>query len=163
MPRRNSFVVPALIVVALLAVGFAGYYAYSGGLRNTYVSCTISAGGFEFRVVSDSTGAPITGDTIEAVDRLGCNGQFQTVYLDSFSSPVYCCHFNETDGGWLVPNFPAQATWGGELSFTITYQGKTYDLSTTGIPPVGTNCVTFKIPSGTMNSTTVMNGTGSYC
>ena len=162
MARRTSLVVPAIAIGALLVVGFVGYYIYTGGLRNTYVSCTISAGGFEFRIVSDSSGAPVNGETIKAVDRLGCNGQNQVVYLDSFSPPSYCCNFTETNHGWLVPDFPAQATWGGDMSFTITFQGKTYDFSA-AIPPVGTNCATFQVPSGTMNSTTVMNGSGSYC
>jgi hypothetical protein len=124
---------------------------------NTYVtSCIISGvGGFELRVVSDSTGAPVGGETIEAVDRLGCNEQNQVVYLDNFSE-------SQGGGGWLVPDFPSQATPAGGLSFTISYQGETYNF-TTYIPPVGTNCVTFHLPSGNMTSSTVMNGNGSYC
>jgi hypothetical protein len=128
---------------------------------NTYVtSCIITGvGGFEFKVVSDSTGAPISGETIKAVDRLGCGGSLpeeqQVVYIDNFSE-------SQGGGGWLVPDFPSQATPAGQLSFTISYQGGTYNF-TTYIPPVGTNCATFHIPSGNMTISTVMNGNGSYC
>jgi hypothetical protein len=124
---------------------------------NTYLtSCVISGvGGFEFRVVSDSTGALVSGETIKAVDRLGCNGENQVVYLDYFPE-------SQEGGGWLVPDFPTQATPAGQLSFNISYQGGTYNF-TVDIPPIGTNCVTFLVPSGGMNSTTVMNGNGSYC
>jgi len=124
---------------------------------DTYVtSCVITGiGGFEFRVVSDSTGAFVSGETIRAVDLLGCNNENQVVYLDNFSE-------SQGDGGWLVPDFPSQATPAGQLSFTITYQGETYDF-TAYIPPIGTNCATFHVPSGNVSSTTVMNGSGSYC
>ena len=124
---------------------------------NTYLtSCTITGvGGFEFRVVSDSTGAPLSGETIKAIDRLGCNVQNQVVYLDNFSE-------SQGGGGWLVPDFPSEATPAGQLSFTILYQGETYYF-TTYIAPVGTNCATFHIPSGNMTTTLVANGSGSYC
>jgi len=124
---------------------------------NTYLtSCSITGvGGFEFKVVSDSTGVPISGETITAIDRLGCNEQNQVVYLDNFSE-------SQGGGGWLVPDFPSQATPAGGLSFTIMYQGET-SYFTASVAPVGTNCATFYIPSGNMTSTTVMNGNGSYC
>ena len=124
---------------------------------DTYLtSCTITGiGGFEFRVISDSTGKPIGGETIKAVDRVGCNAENQVVYLDTFSE-------SQGGGGWLVPDWPSGATPAGGLSFIISYQGGLYNF-TADIPPVGTNCATFHIPSGSMNSTTVMNGNGSYC
>ena len=124
---------------------------------NTYVtSCIITGvGGFEFKVVSDATGAPISGVTITAINRLGCDGENQVVYIDNFSE-------SQGGGGWLVPDFPSQATPAGGLSFTIMYQGGTYYF-TASVAPVGTNCATFYIPSGNMTSTTVMNGNGSYC
>jgi len=111
--------------------------------------------GFEFKVVSDSTGAPISGETITAIDRLGYNEQNQVVYLDNFSE-------SQGGGGWLVPDFPSQATPAGGLSFTIAYQGETYYF-TAYVAPVGTNCATFYIPSGNITTTTAMNGSGSYC
>ena len=124
---------------------------------NTYVtSCIITGvGGFEFRVVSDSTGAPVTGETITAVDRLGCGSLPQVVYLDNFSE-------SQGGGGWLVPDFPTQATPAGGLSFTITYLGGTYTF-TASIPPVGTHCATLYVPSGNVTITFVANGSGSYC
>jgi len=129
----------------------------SASESNTYVtSCIITGvGGFEFKVVSDSTGAPISGETIKAIDRLGCGDQEQVVYLDNFSE-------SQGGGGWLVPDFPSQATPAGGLSFTITYQGETYYF-TAYVAPVGTNCATFHIPSGNTTTTLVANGSGSYC
>jgi hypothetical protein len=122
---------------------------------DTYLtSCSVTGiGGFELRVVSDSTGAPVSGETINAVDRLGCNDQTQVVYLNNFY---------EGEGGWLTPVFPNQAEPGGELSFTVIYQGGTYKFSSE-VPPIGTACVTLHVPSGNVTTTTVMNGNGSYC
>jgi len=164
MARRALMVVLAVFVVTLLAVGLVGSYeATTGTEKNTYLQCTITGvGGFEFRVVSDSTRTPVAGESIKAIDRLGCNGQNQVVYLDNFSPPVYVTNFTESDGGWLVPDFPSQATVGGGLSFTITYVGATYTFNS-GYPPIGTNCVTLHVPSGNVTSSTVMNGNGSYC
>jgi len=164
MARRALLVVLAVIVVTLLAVGLVGYYeGASGTEKDACLQCTITGvGGFEFRVLSDSTGTPVSGESIKAVDRLGCNGQNQVVYLDKFSPPVYVTNFTESDGGWLVPDFPSQATVGGGLSFTINYQGATYTFNS-GYPPIGTNCVTLHVPSGNVATSTVMNGNGSYC
>jgi hypothetical protein len=155
-----------LLTAAVVAILVGGFYAYTsatgpkqggGSETNTYLtSCVISGvGGFEFRIVSDFAGTTITGDTIMATDRVGCNAENQVVYLNSFSQ-------SRGGGGWLVPNWPSQATQAGQLSFTVSYQGGIYNF-TTNIPPVGTNCVTLFVPSGNMNSTTVMNGSGSYC
>ena len=164
MARKALLILSTFIAVTLLAVGVVAYYQFTMVTeKNTYLQCSITGvGGFEFRVVSDSTGTPVSGENIKAVDRLGCNGQNQVVYLDSFSRPVYVTNFTESDGGWLVPDFPSQATVGGGLSFTITYQGATYAFNSE-YPPIGTNCVTLHVPSGTVTSTAVMNGNGSYC
>ena len=124
--------------------------------NTTLTTCTITgAGGFEFQVVSDSTGQRISGETIKAANRLGCNGPNQETYADYFS-------VSQGGDGWLVPDFPNPSSLAGQLDFTITYQGKTYNF-TTYIPPVGTNCATFHIPSGNVTTTIVANGSGSYC
>ena len=123
---------------------------------NTFftTSCVISGvGGFEFRLVSDSTGQPVNASTISAVDKLGCNQENQVVYLDNFSY---------SGDGWFTPVFPSQATVGGGLNLTVGYEGKTYNFLG-DYPPVGTDCVTLSVPSGNVSSTTVMNGSGSYC
>ena len=124
---------------------------------NTYVtSCIITGvGGFEFRVVSDFAKAPVTGETITAVDRLGCGSQPQVVYLDNFTE-------SQGGGGWLVPDITCKATPAGGLSFTITLQGGTYTF-TAYVPPVGTHCATLYVPSGNVTITFVANGSGSYC
>jgi len=164
MARRALLVVLVVIVVTLLAVGFVGYYASTTGTeKNTYIHCSVTGvGGFEFRVVADSTGTPVSGEGIKAVGNLYCNDQDQVVYLNNFSPPVYVNNFTEKDGGWLVPDFPSQAQVGGGLSFTITYHGATYTFES-GYPPMGTECVTLHVPSGNVTTSTVMNGNGSYC
>jgi len=123
---------------------------------NTFfsTSCSISGvGGFELRIVSDSSGAPVNADSITAVDKLGCNNENQVVYLNQFS------YFG---GGWFVPIFPSQATVGGGLNITAVYEGKAYNFAGY-YPPVGTDCVTLHVPSGNVTSSTAMNGSGSYC
>jgi heme/copper-type cytochrome/quinol oxidase subunit 2 len=127
---------------------------------DTYLTqCSVTGiGGFQLQVISDSTGAPVSGESINAVDRLGCDivGQppeTQVVYLDNFSVG---------QGGWLTPVFPDQADPGGQLSFTVAYQGQAYAFSAT-VPPIGTSCVTLHVPSGNVTTTSVMNGEGSYC
>ena len=158
-PTSVALVVIGVIAVvgifAAIAIYWMGPHTQNQNGNNTYLtSCSITGvGGFEFRVVSDSTGAPISGETIRAIDRVGACGQNQVVYLDNFSE-------SQGGGGWLVPDFPSQATPAGQLSFAISYQGGTYSF-TTYVPPIGTNCVTFRIPSG--NMTTVTNRNGSYC
>lgn len=153
----------AVAVVAAIVVAALAYSLASGGgtgsapSGDTYLtSCAVSGvGGFEFRVLSSSTGAALLGVNITAVDVLGCDSQNQVVHIDSFSA-------SPGGGGWLVPDFPAQATAAGDLAFTITYQGQAYHFAAS-IPPVGTDCVTFEVPSGGTTSTTVANGSGSYC
>jgi len=122
---------------------------------NTYITqCSVTGiGGFQLRVASDSTGAPVSGETINAVDRLGCDvgqaSQTQVVYLNNFS---------QGQGGWLTPVFPSQAPMhGGQLNFTVSYQGGTYNFSSL-VPPVGTTCVTLHVPSGSLTTTTEMSG-----
>ena len=172
---RNTQVFLAALVAALLAGGLAGYYQVTTGTAATgrapakgsvtgtsasasdtffATSCSITGvGGFELLVVSDSSGAPVGGEVINAVDNLGCDSDQQVVYLDDFTVG---------QGGWLTPVFPSQATPGGQLNFTVSYQGKTYNFSE-DVPPVGTSCVTLHVPSGSVSTRTVMNGSGSYC
>jgi hypothetical protein len=116
---------------------------------NTYfTSCSITGiGGFELRIVSDSTNSPVSGETVNAVDTLGCDNQTQVLYLNNFS---------ESQGGWLTPVSP-QAAPGGQLSFTVVYQGATYKF-TEPVPPVGADCVTLHVPSGNVTRATNMSG-----
>ncbi len=166
---RNTQVFLGALVAALLAGGLLGYYEVTTGTAtslapttgsvtgtnisasNTFFSCSITGiGGFELLVASDSTGAPVNGESINAVDNLGCNSSQQVVYLDNFTAGR---------GGWLTPVFPSQAEPGGELNFTVTYQGRTYGFSA-GVPPIGTSCVTLHVPSGNVTRLTTMNACG---
>jgi len=188
--RTNRVVLVAGLVLILLVGGLAAYYeitlaeASSGFVTGTspsstnnasgYGQCYISIGGLELRVLSDYTGLPVTGEKINAVDTLTITGGSssngvghatvtlsptttvepgQTVYLDNFSAGK---------GGWLTPIFPAQSCPAGNLNFTVAYQGKTYNFSE-AIPPIGSECVTLHVPSGSVTTKLVMNGNGSYC
>ncbi len=118
-------------------------------------SCFPSGGGgFEFRIISDSTNETILqGLSVNAVAQTGCslNGQppeIQMVYLNNFSVGA---------GGWLTPISPPQASTLGNLSFVVAYQGKTYDFSSS-VPPVGSNCTTLSVPSGDVSTVFTMNG-----
>jgi hypothetical protein len=152
--RRKRGVLLVVLVLILVAVGVVGYYATRNTGNTFLTSCSVTGvGGLELRVASDSTNASVSGETIKAVDNLGCNSQMQVVHLTDFPA---------AQGGWLVPVFPSQATPGGVLGFTITYQGRTYDFSAK-FPPIGTSCVTLHVPSGAVTSKIVTNGQGSYC
>lgn len=121
---------------------------------DVFISCVITGvGGFALIVVSDSTGAPVQGESINAVDTLGCGNVDQVVYLNDFTVEP---------GGWLTPVFPSQATPAGGLNFTVIYQGRTYNFSA-AVSPIGSECVTLHVPSGKVTTTTVANGEGSYC
>jgi len=122
---------------------------------DTYLTtCVVMGiGGLELRVVSDSTNASVSGELVNAVDTLGCDivGQppeTQIVHLDNFSVG---------QEGWLIPIFPNQAEPGGQLSFTVVYQGSTYQF-TASVPPIGAACVTLHVPSGNVTHITIMNG-----
>jgi hypothetical protein len=152
----------AIVVCVVVALGIGTAYFPAGGSAtnsrssDTYFtsSCSITGiGGLELQVVSDSTGYAVAGAAVSAVDMLGCGGENQIVYVDNFTAST---------GGWLTPVFPSQAVPGGVLSFSVVYQGKTYTF-TSEIVPVGTNCVTLHVPSGSVTTSTVMNGNGSYC
>jgi hypothetical protein len=166
---RNTQVFLAALVAALLTGGLLGYYEVTTGTAasqapttgsvlgtsasgsDTFFSCSITGiGGFELLVASDSSGAPVSGEVINGVDHLGCNSNQQVVYLDNFT---------QGHGGWLTPVFPSQAEPGGELNFTVIYQGRTYSFSA-GVPPIGTGCVALHVPSGNVTRLTTMNACG---
>ena len=128
-------------------------YAASVNINLSDYCPQVSAGGFEFRLVSDITGAPVNPNSISAVDMLECNGENQVANINEFSY---------IGRGWIVPVFPSQAMYGGGLNITVTYEGETFNF-TGGIPPIGTDCVTLHVPSGNVSSLTIMNGSGSYC
>jgi hypothetical protein len=156
--RRESGAILATLVVALLALSLVGYEYLLGttggfvtgtsvniGSDSFLTGCTIlGQGGLELRVVSDFTGIPVHGESVNAVDRLGCNSATQVVYFDNFSMG---------QGGWLGPVFPAQAMPAGVLNFTVIYQGTIYNLSA-AITPMGTTCVTLHVPSGKVTTAT---------
>ncbi len=175
----------AVLVVAIAAVASISYFTFNSGMlringkststytvtgsglptninttSETYLTnCIVSGiGGFELRVVSDSTGAPVSGENVTAIDELGCD----IVGQPAQTQVVRITNFSVGNGSWLTPIFPAQAEAGGRLNFTIAYQGQTYNF-VASVPGIGTNCVVLHLPSGSVTSTTVMNGSGSYC
>jgi hypothetical protein len=75
---------------------------------------------------------------------------------------IHINKFQTEQDGWLTPVFPGGAIDGGVLNVTMGYQGKVYGFSAV-YPGVGSNCVTFSIPSGNLTRIDVINGIGSYC
>src|SRR5580693_8076554 len=57
------------------------------------------AGMVELRVVSNSTGVPVTGESVNAVNDLNCGYGNQLLYLNNFTV---------SQGGWLTPILPNQ-------------------------------------------------------
>jgi hypothetical protein len=107
-------------------------------------------GGFGLRVVSDSTGAPVSGETVNAVMTDVCippraSAETEVVYIEIFSVG---------QGGWLTPDTQGQVWNVGDLNFTVSYQGHAYNfVSKEAFPPVGSNCVTLHVPSGNVTET----------
>jgi hypothetical protein len=99
------------------------------------------AGRVEVLIVSDSTGAPVTGESINAVDDYPC-GNGQVLYINNFTVGL---------DGWLTPVLPSQASYVGSLNFTVTYQGATYHFPIS-YSPIGKECVTLHVPSGNVTS-----------
>ena len=95
----------------------------------------------------------MAGESINAVGRLGCCSIPQVVYLNNFTVE---------QGGWLTPVFPKHATPGGELNFTVAFQGRRYDFSA-GVAPIGSACVTLHVPSGKITYASATNGEDSFC
>jgi hypothetical protein len=158
--NHTSTVTITTLVVTTLTQTVTNTAYTSINSNDTFLTqCTVTGiGGLEVRIVSDSNGVPVNGETITASDKLGCDivGQppeTQTVYLSSFTSGT---------GGWLTPVWPQQAESGGQLTFTVAYQGATYNFAEY-VPPIGTLCATLHVPSGNVTTSTVMNGSGSYC
>ena len=167
----------AAFIVALLAAGLFGYYqtrlgtttsststsstsnvVSTGSVTGTSVgtasdtfftdTCTFSSGGqFELMVASDSTGAPVQGESINAVDNEGCSSDEEVIYIDNFTVGK---------GGWLTPVWPNQAIPLGDLNFTVAYQGGIYNFATY-VAGIGTACVTLHVPSGNVTSSLAMH------
>jgi hypothetical protein len=143
MPRTTTSVTGATTPISTVAAA-RSVTGTSESERDTFANSSCpdtGAGVIELLVVSDSTGAPVTGESINAVNSLDCNGE-QVVYLNNFTIG---------QGGWLTPVLPAQAQAFGWLNFTITYEGATYHLPTM-YPVLGKDCVTLHVPSGEVSS-----------
>lgn len=118
-------------------------------------SCLPSTGGggFQFRVVSDSTGQPVSGETVNAANRDSCSNQ-----TASETQVVYVGTFVVGRDGWMTPdnlNYIGTAP----SDFTVVYEGATYTFSARA-PPIYTDCVTLHVPSGNVTTATVPS---SHC
>jgi hypothetical protein len=170
--RLNRAVLVAALVLILLIAGLAVYYevtlaqANSGFVTGTTVDTQLTkpvcydtgAGDIQLRVVSDFIGFPIHGESV--------NAEYMTPTCIGFGpntpQAVYLDNFSAGSGGWLTPVYPPNAPSPGALNFTIANQGKVYNFSEP-VPPIGGECVTLHVPSGSVTARTVMNANGSYC
>jgi len=170
--RPNGLVLVAALVLVLLVVGSAVYYevtlgeASSGFVTGTSVDTQFTkiacfdtgAGSFQLRVVSDYIGFPIHGEKV--------NAEYVTPTCIGFgpSTPqvVHIDNFSAGNGGWLTPIYPPGAPSPGALNLTVAYQGRDYNFSES-VPPLGGECVTLHVPSGSVTTKTVASANGSYC
>jgi hypothetical protein len=115
----------------------------------TDVECLLDngAGRVELLIVSDSTGAPVNGESINAVDDYPC-GNGQLLYINNFTVGM---------DGWLNPVLPSPASYVGSLNFTVTYQGATYQVPVY-YPPMGILCATLHVPSGNVTTSGISAG-----
>lgn len=124
----------------------------SGG-PNPYAPCDIAGqpGGFHFRVVSDSSSAPIVGVNVTAFHLQAgdvCNGVLHP-------GDVTVAHF-QTDGSlW----YSLDDTNAGIYNFTVSYLGQPFSFVSPQMRPITGSCVTLYLPSGKTNSTYVAGGT----
>jgi hypothetical protein len=167
------------LVVALLGVSLFGYYELMPGTTTSSASTVTSVrsvmgtsesatdvfinstiltqcifgegqGVMQLLVVSDSTGTPVTGESINAVNNLSCG--------DNEEQIVYVNNFTVGQGDWLTPVLPGQAVRYGWLNFTVTYQSATYHFPTQYPIFFGKECVTLHVPSGNVSTTTMSAG-----
>ncbi|MDA4118690.1 MAG: hypothetical protein OK455_10140 [Thaumarchaeota archaeon] len=123
----------------------------SGG-PNPYAPCVIAGqpGGFHFRVLSDSSSAPVVGANITAFHiqaNDSCNGVFHP-------GDFTVAHF-QTDGSlwyWLDDSNA------GIYNFTLTYLGHSVSIVSPQMKPITGSCVTLYLPSGRTDSTYVDGG-----
>jgi hypothetical protein len=144
-------------ISTFLTTGFVTWTRVSSSdtfLNSTICPPPVGGGGLELRVVSDSTGVPVSGETINAVDAARCipsggrAAETQVVYIDEFSAGK---------GGWPTPIISSDAE-GTANNFTVSYQEATYSFVVNNVPPIGIVCVTLHVPSGNVTNTTTMNG-----
>ena len=161
------------MVLVLLVGGLAVFYevtlaeASSGFVTGTSVDTHVTkiscfdtgAGAFQLRVVSDYIRFPIHGEKVNAeymtptCTGFGQSTPLQVIYIDNFSAGK---------GGWLTPIYPPNVPSPGDLNFTVAYLGKVYNFSDL-VPPIGGECMTLHVPSGSVTTKTVTSANGSYC
>jgi hypothetical protein len=169
--RIIAGVVVAFLVTTFVAVELEDHYGstsasttstiYVTGTSETasdtfanYTCPDSGAGVIELLVVSDSSGAQVSGESVNAVNNFVCGSENneQVVYLNNFV---------KGQGGWLTPIFPSEATRFGFLNFTVNYQGATYQFSES-YAQFGVSCVTLHVPSGNVTSSYLSPPTPSY-
>jgi hypothetical protein len=153
------------VAVLLVAVGLGIAYETGIGARQTGTTtsetskvCSISAEstGFFLHLVSDSTGAPVTGASIKVTPVVECGSPT----LDTSNEASYV-----TNGsGWATISDPP-VSGNYYLLYSFQYGGKGYNISASWMPQQGT-FTTLALPSG--HQTTVYlypkscNGTCTY-
>jgi len=159
--KRNRQLFLAALLVTLFGAALTGYYRITiqGTTGSSIVNDTFFTGqdcfptgpasALDLRIVSDSTGMPVNGDTIDAVDIDGC--VFSVNHTET--QVVHIVQFAAGQGGWSTPIFPPGAVVGGTLNVTVSYQGATYHFVVDNpFPPSGSECVTLRVPSGNVTN-----------
>jgi hypothetical protein len=123
----------------------------SGG-PNPFAPCVIlgQPAGFLFRILSDSSSAPVVGANVTATHLQAgdnCNGVVHP-------GDITVAHF-QTDGSlwYLLDNSNA-----GVYNFTVSYLGQSFSFASPQMKPITGLCVTLYLPSDRTNSTYVAGG-----
>ena len=146
---RWNAIVSVLLVVAIASLALNVYqYASPRSVTVTTSStvlttCSISGqpGGFQFRVLSDSTLKPVAGVNVTAVNIPAlCNS------IPATSQATEIFKTNGTE--W----FPLPSDNNYQYDFVANYLGHTYTFTAT-LRPVSLTCGTLFVPSGRTNIT----------
>jgi hypothetical protein len=147
--KKRTLSVVAIAAIAVASIGSIFYITAELGIRDTFfTTCHVTGqGSLVLKVISDSTGTPVSGETVMGVLRsqATCDEHTET-------QVVHFTNFTRVGGGWLSPRLPNGAQWFGTFSMTVGYDGKTYSISA-DIHPATLTCILLRVPSGSVNTT----------
>jgi hypothetical protein len=143
--RRTAVtrVVVALVAAAVVVIATIIAASYLTGSPGTCPIYSAGPGRLDLRVVSDSSGTPISGAQVTATS-------ISASYIAACAQgPSTTVKFTTSSAEW----YPLNASdWPSGFSVVVAYSGQSYSF-TVGVPVMDMVCASLYIPSGTTNST----------